>query len=77
MALSDKKILEERENGNIIIPYKTEADKEMGDIILAECTSYALSDGKIVETGVHPDIPIGIGYAIECLAIPEVEFFFG
>jgi len=34
---------------------------------LAECTSYALSDGKLVEAGVHPDIPIGLGYALELM----------
>jgi len=65
------------ENGRIIIPYKTEADQLIAEVILAECTSYALSDGKIVEAGVHPDIPIGLGYALESLTMNEVSFFMG
>ena len=55
------------ENKRFIIPYNTEADKLTFDRILAECTSYALSDGKLVEAGVHPDIPIGLGYALELM----------
>lgn len=55
------------ENKEFIIPYKTEADKATFDRILAECTSYALSDGKLVEAGVHPDIPIALGYALELM----------
>jgi len=55
------------ENKRFIIPYKTEEDKLTFDRILAECTSYALSDGKLVEAGVHPDIPIGLGYALELM----------
>lgn len=55
------------ENKRIIIPYKTEKDKSTFNQILSECTSYALSDGKLVESGVHPDIPIGLGYAIELI----------
>ena len=55
------------ENKQFIIPYKTEKDKTMFDRILAECTSYALSDGKLVEAGIHPDIPIALGYALELM----------
>ncbi len=55
------------ENKKFIIPYKTEKDKSMFDQILAECTSYALSEGKLVEAGVHPDIPIALGYALELM----------
>jgi len=55
------------ENKEFIIPYKTEADKQIADRILAECTSFALSDGKLVEAGVHPDIPIALGYALELM----------
>ena len=54
------------ENSNIRIPYKTESDKMIANQILDECTSFALSDGRLVEVGVHPDIPIALGYAIEC-----------
>lgn len=59
------------ENKRIIIPYKTEKDKAMFDKILAECMSYALADGKLVEAGVHPDIPIALGYALELLNDPH------
>ena len=55
------------ENKRFIIPYKTEKDKAVFDRILAECTSFALSDGKLVEAGIHPDIPIGLGYALELM----------
>ena len=65
------------ENGKIVIPYKTEKDKLLGDKILSECTSYALSEGKLVEAGVHPDIPIGLGYALELINNGEVYFDFG
>lgn len=54
------------ENCNIRIPYKTESDKLLAHQIRDECCSFALSDGRLVEVGVHPDIPIGLGYAIEC-----------
>jgi len=57
------------ENKEFIIPYKTEKDKVIFDKIVAECTSYALSDGKLVEAGVHPDIPIALGYALELMTL--------
>ena len=55
------------ENKRFVIPYKTERDKALFDKIVSECTSYALSDGKLVEAGVHPDIPIALGYALELM----------
>ena len=55
------------ENERFIIPYKTDLDKRIANKILAECTSYALSAGKLVEAGVHPDIPIALGYALELM----------
>jgi len=55
------------ENKQFVIPYKTDEDKRIAHKILAECTSYALSDGKLVEAGVHPDIPIAMGYALELI----------
>lgn len=57
------------ENKRFIIPYKTEADKKIADRLLAECTSYALSNGKLVEAGIHPDIPIALGYALELMTM--------
>lgn len=55
------------ENKKFVIPYKTERDKAIAEKIVAECTSFALSDGKLVEAGVHPDIPIALGYALELM----------
>ncbi len=54
------------ENARMIIPYKTENDKLLADRLLAELTSWALNDGKLVEAGVHPDAPIALAYALEC-----------
>lgn len=65
------------EAGLIVIPYKTEADKAIADQILSECTSFALNEGKLVEAGVHPDIPIGLGYALELINQGGVYFDFG
>ena len=55
------------ENKQFVIPYKTEEDKRIADKIMNECTSYALADGKLVEAGIHPDIPIALGYALELM----------
>lgn len=55
------------ENKQFVIPYKTEEDKRIAEKIIAECTSYALADGKLVEAGVHPNIPIALGYALELM----------
>lgn len=65
------------ENKRFIIPYKTDSDKERADRILAECTSYALSDGKLVEAGIHPDLPIAMGYALELINNSQVVIDFG
>jgi len=65
------------ENNTIVIPYKTERDKQLGDRLLSECTSFALSDGKLVEASVHPDIPIALGYALELMNKGGVYFNFG
>jgi hypothetical protein len=55
------------ENGLIRIPYMTEHDKEVAHTITDELCTYARNDGKLVETGVHGDIPIALGYALECV----------
>ena len=65
------------ENKSIVIPYKTEKDKYIADKILSECTSFALSEGKLVEAGVHPDIPIALGYALELINQRGAYFDFG
>jgi hypothetical protein len=65
------------ENSRIHIPYKTERDKEIAHMIMDELTTYARADGKLVETGVHGDIPIGLGYALERAEMDRFEFDFG
>jgi len=55
------------ENNRFRIPYKTEEDRRITDKLISECISYALAEGKLVEAGVHPDIPIGLGYALELI----------
>jgi hypothetical protein len=53
------------ENRRLIIPYKTERDKELYEQIEAELITFALQSGKLVEGGVHSDIGIALGYALE------------
>jgi len=53
------------ENRRLIIPYKTERDKEIYEQIEAELITFALQSGKLVEGGVHSDIGIALGYALE------------
>lgn len=66
------------ENKEFVIPYKTELDRSIANEIMYECTSYALADGKLVESSVHPDIPIALGYALELININrEVRWFSG
>lgn len=53
------------ENAQIIIPHKTEEDKRKAEVLINECVSFAQEEGKVVEIGVHPDVPIGLAYAFE------------
>ena len=53
------------ENNQVIIPYGTDEAKEKYQMLEQEFLSFALEDGKIVEIGVHPDIPIAFVYAGE------------
>jgi len=55
----------EFENAQIIIPYKTEEDKRRFLELEAELITFALKDGKLVEGGVHSDLGIALGYALE------------
>jgi len=53
------------ENRNIRIPYKTSEDKRKSHELLSELTSFALEGGNLIEVGVHPDLPIALGLALE------------
>ena len=53
------------ENNQVIIPYGTYEAKEKYHLLEQEFLSFALEDGKIMEIGVHPDIPIAFVYAGE------------
>jgi hypothetical protein len=55
------------EHHRFVIPYKTEQDRFFAEMLLQECTSYSLMNGKLVESSVHPDIPIALGYALELI----------
>ena len=55
------------------IPYKSEVDKVLAHQILDECCTYARQDGKLVEVGVHGDIPIGLAYAFERAEMERFE----
>jgi len=41
-----------------ILPYKTELDQHYTDLQKQESVSWALENGKLIELGGHPDIPI-------------------
>jgi len=56
------------------IPYKTENDKKIAHQILDECCTYARQDGKLVEVGVHGDIPIALAYGFERAELERFEF---
>lgn len=49
----------------IILPYKSQEAKVKVDELLNECLSFSQEEGKIIEIGVHPDIPIAMAYARE------------
>lgn len=51
------------------VPYMTSRDRELAHQLMDECCSFALQDGKLVETGVHPDIPIGLQIGFELLGM--------
>ena len=53
------------ENKEIVIPTMGEEAANKATDMLNECVSFALEEGKIVEIGLHPDIPIALGYALE------------
>lgn len=53
------------ENKKIRIPYKGDIAQGMAHQIMRESISWALEDNKLIEVGIHPDIPIAIGYALE------------
>lgn len=53
------------ENREIVLPYKGMIEKNLTDQLTGECTSWALEEGKLVEIGPHPDIPVALGYAVE------------
>ena len=55
------------------IPYKTDIDKRIAHTITDECCSFSLQDGKLIETGVHPDGPIAIQLCFEELALHSNE----
>jgi hypothetical protein len=53
------------ENGLVSLPYKTEKDRVLTNRFIDECLTFSFDDGKLVETTIHADMPIAIGYAFE------------
>jgi hypothetical protein len=53
------------ENGMYVIPYKTEEDKMLSNRLKDELMTYALDDGKLVEVGIHADIPMALAMVNE------------
>ena len=53
------------ENESFRIPYKTDEDKQITDTLINELLTFALNDGKLVEVGVHADIPIALAMCME------------
>ena len=53
------------ENELIILPYKTDNDKIKTNKLAEELMTFALSDGKLVEVGIHADAPIAISMIME------------
>lgn len=53
------------ENKTIVIPSGDEYSIKIFYDLLEECLSFAKEGEKLVEQGVHPDIPIALGYALE------------
>ena len=72
-----KRLATQFENGRIKLPFRTERDKEITNQVMDECSTYALQDGKLVEVGLHGDIPIALGYAIERCEMEVFEFVGG
>ncbi|MCF7861193.1 hypothetical protein K9M79_03020 [Candidatus Woesearchaeota archaeon] len=53
------------ENIQIILPVGDEESKKKVEDFTTECISFAQEEGKLVEIGPHPDIPIAAAYAYE------------
>jgi hypothetical protein len=62
------------EQANMIIPYHTDETRILTERLLAECISFAQEEEKLVEIGIHPDIPIALAYAIEAAGKPSLSF---
>ena len=56
------------ENRNIRLPYKTDEDQRKTNQLIDELMTFALQDGKLIEVGIHADIPIALAMAIEKIA---------
>lgn len=53
------------EQNKIEIPCLSYEAKKKSDELRNECISFAQEEDKLVEIGVHPDIPIALGYAYD------------
>jgi len=65
--------IREGEGYTFRIPYRTDSDKEKAHLLRDELCSWAFSDGKLVEIGIHPDSPIALGLALERLNLDTFD----
>lgn len=64
------------ENKQIVLPYNDSEAKVKTDLLVEEAISWAQDNGKLVELGRHPDIPIALGYALEVATKNSFAFDF-
>jgi phage terminase large subunit-like protein len=64
------------ENHGLTLPYKSAAARDKMAQLCEECASWQFRDGKLEEVGAHPDIPIGLGYALEVATKAAFHFEF-
>ena len=53
------------ESRQMLLPFKGERARDAVEQLILESISWALDENKLVEVGIHPDIPIAVGYALE------------
>lgn len=61
----------EFENGIWVVPYRNETEIRTAERLMGELTSWSKQDGKLIETGQHPDSPICMLLVNELLNKPK------
>lgn len=63
--------------GRIRLPYKTVEDQRITQRIVSELVTFSRKDGKLVEAGVHSDIGVALGLALERHEMDSFKLGFG